>query len=125
MKLLICICTISLFLVSCGEKKTDQPATEAVAEPKDAIKEGELLVAQNDCKTCHHKVNKIVGPGHTDVAKKYEFTEANVKLLAEHIMKGSVGVWGQIPMNSHPDLSVEDAQKMARYVLALDGEKEH
>ena len=128
MKLLICICTISLFLVSCGEKKMDQPVTEAAAEPVaealDLIKEGEQLVAQSDCKTCHHPVNKIIGPGHTEVAKKYEFTEANVKLLADHIIKGSVGVWGEIPMNPHPDLSVEDAEKMARYVLSLDGEKE-
>lgn len=126
MKLLICICTFLLFLVSCGEKKTDQPATGAasVAETSDAIKEGELLVAQNDCKTCHHPVNKIIGPGHTEVAKKYEFTEANVKLLADRIIKGSTGVWGEIPMNPHPDLSVENAEKMARYVLSLDGEKE-
>jgi len=106
----------------------DQPVTEAAAEPVtealDPIKEGEQLVAQSDCKTCHHPVNKIIGPGHTEVAKKYEFTEANVKLLADHIIKGSVGVWGEIPMNPHPDLSVEDAEKMARYVLSLDGEKE-
>jgi cytochrome c len=48
-----------------------------------------------------------------------------VKMLAEKIIKGGQGVWGQIPMTPHPDVKQEDAEKMARYVLSLDGEKEH
>jgi len=91
----------------------------------DAIAQGESLVKANDCKTCHHPINKIIGPAHTDVAKKYEFTEANVKMLAEKIIKGGSGVWGQIPMTAHADISQADAEKMARYVLSLDGEKKH
>ena len=126
MKVFICISAISIFILSCGGNKSEQ--TEAASEPAavalDPIKEGEQLVAQSDCKTCHHPTNKIIGPAHTDVAKKYEFTAANVDLLAEHIIKGSTGVWGDIPMTAHPDLSPEDAKKMARYVLSLDGETE-
>ncbi|MFN8691090.1 MAG: c-type cytochrome, partial [Cyclobacteriaceae bacterium] len=72
-----------------------------------------------------HTVNKIIGPSHTDVAKKYEFTEANVKYLAEKIINGGSGVWGEVVMTTHPDLSQADAEKMARYILSLDGEKEH
>jgi cytochrome c len=131
-KVLICTAAMSLFILSCGGNKSEQAETkpESTATPapapaaSDAIKEGEQLVAQNDCKTCHHSTNKIIGPAHTDVAKKYEFTAANVDLLADRIIKGSSGVWGEIPMNPHADLSVEDAKKMARYVLSLDGETE-
>jgi cytochrome c len=126
-KLLICASATSLFLLSCGTKTDqvkDEPAAEPTAVVGDAIKEGEQLVAQSDCKTCHHSTNKIIGPAHTDVAKKYEFTAANVDLLADRIIKGGSGVWGEMPMNPHPDLSVEDAKKMARYVLSLDGETE-
>jgi len=127
-KVLICISAISIFIYSCGGNKSEQSETssEATAESTavDPIKEGEQLVAQSDCKTCHHPTNKIIGPSHTDVAKKYEFTAANVDLLADHIIKGSTGVWGEIPMTAHADLSPEDAKKMARYVLSLDGEKE-
>lgn len=98
------------------------------AEPKaesadDLIKQGQALVDASDCKTCHHPTNKIVGPSHTDVAKKYEFTKANVGLLADKIRNGGSGVWGEIPMSPHPDLSKADAEKMAMYVLSLDGEK--
>ncbi len=88
------------------------------------VREGELLVRASDCNTCHHVTNKIIGPSHTDVAKKYAFTRNNVQLLAKRIIEGSSGVWGEIPMTAHPDLSQEDAEKMARYVLSLDGEKE-
>jgi cytochrome c len=124
---------LSLIVFSCGPKK-EKAAGEDYGTPKeeattpvssDVIAQGESLVKASDCKTCHHSINKIIGPSHTDVAKKYEFTEANVKLLAEKIIKGGSGVWGQIPMTAHPDISQADAEKMARYVLSLDGEKEH
>ena len=120
-------------LYSCGGKKeggnteeyvANETATEKPA-PVDVAAQGEALVKASDCKTCHHATNKIIGPSHTDVAKKYDFTEANVKLLADKIVKGGVGVWGQIPMSAHADISQSDAEKMARYVLSLDGEKEH
>jgi len=122
--------TVTIF--SCGqkEKKASEDygtPTEESAKPVagDVIAQGELLVKASDCKTCHHKTNKIIGPSHTDVAKKYEFTAANVKLLADKIIKGGQGVWGPILMSGHPDISQADAEKMARYVLSLDGEKEH
>ncbi len=113
-KVLIFLAGLVVFLSNC-EKKIDSESQ---------IREGEILVRASDCKTCHHVTNKIIGPSHTEVAKKYEFTTANVKLLAERIIKGSSGVWGEIPMTAHPDLPQEDAEKMARYVLSLDGETE-
>ncbi len=127
--LLILIVFVSM---NCGGKKETVNAEEFSAQdntPKvsatDQITEGEALVKGSDCKTCHHAINKIIGPSHTDVAKKYEFTEANVKMLADKIMKGGQGVWGQIPMTAHVDITQVNAEKMARYVLSLDGETEH
>jgi cytochrome c len=122
-----------LVAASCGSKKEAKnkeeyvanESTEAVASGGgDAIAAGEALVKASDCKTCHHKTNKIIGPSHTDVAKKYDFTKANVELLAGKIIKGGSGVWGEIPMTAHADISQADAEKMARYVLSLDGETE-
>jgi cytochrome c len=87
------------------------------------IAEGKALMETQDCKTCHHPTNKNIGPPHTTVAEKYEYTNENVTLLAQRIIKGSTGNWGDMPMNAHPDLSQEDAEKIARYVLSLDGEQ--
>lgn len=111
---------------STATEQSAAPAEQApAASNSDAIAEGKVLVDASDCRTCHHPTNKIIGPAHTDVAKKYDFTEANVKLLASKIIEGGSGVWGDIMMNPHPSVSQEDAEKMARYVLSLDGETEH
>jgi len=119
-------------LASCGSKK-EEAATEDYGTPDesseaivgDVIAQGESLVNASDCKTCHHPTNKLIGPSHTDVAKKYDFIQANVTMLAGKIISGGTGVWGEIPMSPHPDISQGDAEKMARFVLSLDGEKEH
>ncbi len=131
MKKLIYLFAI-IVLASCGGKKenvqTEEFASEAdkpKASSASQIAEGEALIKASDCKTCHHPTNKIVGPAHLDVAKKYDFTEANVKLLAGKIIEGGQGVWGEIPMTAHVGMTQIDAEKMARYVLSLDGEKEH
>lgn len=129
------VCFMTLVLASCGGSKKEEAKEEnsddyEIAEAEgpsseDLIAEGKTLVDANDCKTCHHPTNKIIGPAHADVAKKYDFTEATVKTLADKIIKGGSGNWGEIAMNPHPTLSQGDAEKMARYVLSLDGEKEH
>lgn len=131
MKKIIYLFAIVL-LASCGGKKEaaqteefatadDKPKTSSASQ----IAEGEALIKASDCKTCHHATNKIIGPAHADVAKKYEFTEANVKMLADKIINGGQGVWGEIPMTAHVGMTQTDAEKMARYVLSLDGETEH
>ncbi len=128
---LVAVVTVAATIISCGPKEkkaTEEFNVNESTESKpavDLIAQGEALVKASDCKTCHHPVNKIIGPSHTDVAKKYEFTEANVKMLAQKIIAGGQGVWGEIPMAAHADISTENAESMARYVLSLDGEKEH
>jgi cytochrome c len=125
----------AMLLSACGSKKEEakddsaydgyEGSTEAASGETDLVALGKVLVDESDCKTCHHPTNKIVGPAHADVAAKYDFTEANVKMLAGKIINGGSGVWGEIPMNAHADVSQADAENMARYVLSLDGETEH
>ncbi len=110
-RVMIIACAI-LLIQSCGG-----------VDQKKLIEEGRILVDSNDCKTCHHSTNKIIGPAHLEVAKKYETTDENIQMLAERIINGGSGVWGDIPMTAHTDLSEEDAKKMARYVLSLDEQK--
>jgi cytochrome c len=132
--LFVIACVATCTITSCGGKKEEgktekEDASDyAAAEPEkatadDLINQGKTLVDASDCKTCHHITNKIVGPPHAEVAKKYEFTQSNVNLLANKIISGGSGVWGDIPMTAHPDISKADAEKMAMYVLSLDGEK--
>lgn len=141
MKRLFILLTLTGFFAtsftSCGSKKEEnkeqsedseaysdyETAEPQKASPKDLIAQGQTLVDASDCKTCHHATNKIIGPAHSAVAEKYEFTQANVAMLAGKILEGGSGTWGEIPMTPHPDLSRGDAEKMAMYVLSLDGEE--
>lgn len=94
--------------------KATAPAT-AVASGKD----GKALVEASDCRTCHLDKDKLIGPAYSEVAKKYQNTDANVKHLASKILAGGAGVWGQLPMAAHPNVSQEDAEAMVKYVLSL------
>ena len=76
-------------------------------------------VKGSDCTSCHMVERKIVGPSYADVAAKYESTEENITMLAQKVIAGGVGVWGEVPMPAHPGLTEEDAKDMIRYVLLL------
>ena len=83
------------------------------------IAEGKALISKSDCLACHKLDVKLVGPAYADVAKKYPSTPANVTMLANKVIKGGTGVWGQIPMTPYPTLALADAKKMVKYVLSL------
>lgn len=81
--------------------------------------DGAALMAKSDCKTCHLPNQKLVGPSYKDIAKKYPKTPANISKLAGKIINGGAGVWGQIPMVPHPQMSKQDASAIAAYILTL------
>ena len=80
---------------------------------------GSQLIASSDCMSCHRDNEKLVGPAYSDVAKKYENTPGNQKMLAEKIIKGGSGNWGEVPMTPHPSISEADATEMAKYILSV------
>ena len=114
-------------LFACGGNKesksgdataTASTSTSSLSDNPDYQK-GLALVGKSDCLTCHKVNEKNIGPAYKDVAAKYENTDANVKMLAEKIIKGGSGNWGAIPMTPHPALSQDDAEALAKYVLLL------
>lgn len=129
---------IAAFLLSCGggdsEKKeatdaatepaTTEPAkTEATTDLSDNpdYQKGMAIVAdtKNLCLTCHKIDEKLVGPAYRDVANKYESTDANISMLAEKVVKGGTGVWGEVAMPANTVISLDDAKAAVKYVLLL------
>lgn len=94
-------------------------STKTTAATPAEIAEGKALVAKSDCLACHKLDIKLVGPAYNNVAKRYPATAENYEILANKIIKGGVGVWGQVPMSPHASLAVNDAKKMAKYILSL------
>ena len=76
------------------------------------------LAQKNDCVACHAAERKLVGPSYKDVAAKYASDREAVTKLAASIRAGGAGRWGPIPMPAQPNLSEEDAKKLAAWVLA-------
>jgi len=101
-----------------AQLKEDEPETRTVVDDQAALK-GLAKIQENDCPSCHALERKSVGPSYAAIASEYEATDAVVKLLADRIITGSVGAWGEIPMTPHPELSAEDAELMVKFVFTL------
>ena len=75
-----------------GPAGTDSPNAKAFA-----------LTQELGCTGCHNMDGKLVGPGFSDIAKKYagkaDYLEGKIKV-------GGSGVWGEIPM---PPQNIPDA----------------
>ncbi len=116
-------------LIACNSNDGDKKeATESKEEPKKETsisdnpdyQAGLALIAQSDCLTCHKVDEQLTGPSYRDVANKYASqAPAVIPQLAEKIIKGGTGVWGEVPMLPHPALSQADAETMVKYILLL------
>jgi len=77
------------------------------------------LAQKKNCLACHAVDKKVVGPAYKDVAAKYAGQKDAADKLAEKIMKGSSGVWGQVPMPANPQVNAAEAKQLAQWVLGL------
>ena len=80
---------------------------------------GKSLVAGSDCKACHQVAAKSVGPSFTDVAKRYMGDKTATAKLANKIITGGGGVWGEHAMSAHPQLSRDETTEMVKYIFSL------
>jgi len=105
-------------------KKADSTST-AASKATDLsnnpdYQKGLQLEAANDCKTCHGIDTKIQGPSFREIANKYAgMPDTIVSHLANKILTGGGGEWGEILMTPHPTLPKEDAEAIVKYILLL------
>jgi len=108
-------------LMGCGgsDSKTEAPKTVDITKDP-AYQDGLVLESKNDCKTCHAIDVKITGPAFREIANKYAgMPDTIVSHLANKVISGGSGVWGEIPMLPHAGLSKADAEAIVRYILLL------
>lgn len=112
---------ISLLIVSCSKKENipvdnTSSETNAVSEPAKTTLSGDQIIERLDCSGCHSVNERMIGPSYKEIAGKY--SEKDVELLASKIIEGGSGVWGNVPMSPHTQVSKEDAKKMVEYILS-------
>lgn len=112
-----------LALIACAnDTKTESNSNSSPSSSTSTATQmhpGEKLISKSDCIGCHAKTSKVIGPSYQDIAAKYENNTKNVEMLAEKIIKGSSGVWGNIPMTPHANVSKADAESMVKFIMTL------
>ena len=125
MKKILVICSL-IAIASCSKKEVDPNIESNIMLEEPVAKEGNsaagkdeglVLIEGSDCLTCHKMDTKLVGQSYQEVADKY--TEGDLDMLADKIVNGGKGNWGEVPMSAHAGMSKENAKKMVAYILTL------
>lgn len=90
--------------------------TLSVAAPAMA---DQALATSKNCMACHAVDKKLVGPAYKDVAKKYAGQKGVEATLVGHVMNGSSGVWGPVPMPANKQVNEAEAKKLVAWILSL------
>jgi cytochrome c len=90
----------------------------ADAEPLASAANGMAIAQRNACMGCHAVDRKLVGPSFKQIADKYKGDASAPAKLAVKVKKGGAGVWGSIPMPSHPGMNDADVKAVVAWVLA-------
>jgi cytochrome c len=93
------------------------------ADASVAFVSGKRLIEGSDCRACHSPDKKSIGPSYKDVALKYKGDAAAIEKLAKKVIAGGSGVWGEVAMAGHPQLTASEAADMVKYILSFSEEK--
>src|SRR5690606_11980771 len=80
---------------------------------------GKALTLALDCKTCHKEKEKSVGPMYSDIAEKYKNDKKGLSYLQGKIISGGSGVWGEVTMPAHPNLTKDESRQIGLYIQSL------
>ncbi|WP_405397492.1 ThuA domain-containing protein [Maribacter sp. Asnod2-G09] len=83
---------------------------------------GKALTQAMDCKTCHKEAEASIGPNYKDVAAKYKERKDALKYLQGKIKTGGAGVWGEVTMPAHPNITSDESRQIGLYILSLNGD---
>lgn len=78
---------------------------------------GLATIRTSNCVTCHAFDATKIGPSFTSISRKYPDTKPNIERLAKHIIDGSTGIWGNVSMPSHPNLTARQAQSIVQWIM--------
>ncbi len=127
MKRMTIVFSAAVLLYACGGGSSQPPETIQVPEVPVAAKpsvppEHERAAANmeaSDCASCHKTDAPMQGPSYVSIAAKYAGKPGMADKLAERIIAGGSGIWGEVKMTPHPAISKEDAVGMVNYILSL------
>ncbi|CAB3769415.1 c-type cytochrome [Paraburkholderia humisilvae] len=90
-----------------------EPAAHAETSP------GLTLAQQENCLSCHSVTRRVMGPSLHDIAARYAARSDASQYLAHKIIEGSTGVWGAVPMPANTQVTPDEAEQLASWILTL------
>jgi cytochrome c len=104
---------VALTLAAVGAMAPVQIAQAAVD-----VVAAKAIYKANACASCHAVDRKLIGPAYADIAAKYKNDPGAGARLEKVVKNGGSGVWGAIPMPSHPTMSDTDIRTVVSWILA-------
>ena len=101
-----------------GARVTAQPMPSDAAQA--AIAPGQQAMLASDCFNCHAIKEKVVGPALLDIAQRYRHQPEALPQSVQRVLKGSAGVWGEIPMLAHAELAEQQVESMVQWIYSLE-----
>ena len=92
----------------------DSNATQATIPP------GHQAMLASDCFNCHAIAEKVVGPALLDIAQRYRHQPEALTQSVQRVLKGSAGVWGEVPMLAHANLAEQQVEAMVQWIYDLE-----
>ena len=80
---------------------------------------GKALTQAMDCKACHKEVGASIGPEYKAIAEKYKDNPKSMAYLQKKIVEGGTGVWGEVVMPSHPNVTKDETRQITQYIQSL------
>jgi cytochrome c len=93
--------------------------TVFLAHAASAQTAGEALLKSKLCLGCHQVDQQRVGPPFAAVAQRYGGQPGAEDYLANSIRSGGRYRWGKLSMAAQPQVSVEEAHEIARWILSI------
>jgi cytochrome c len=92
----------------------------AFAAPAVAQEDAATLVIEKRCNACHELSAASLGPPWQAIAARHAARKELMQdVLATKIIHGGGGSWGNVPMVPNQRVSLDEAQRMAAWILSL------
>lgn len=119
-KILPSAVAVSMDYASAGLRYTEALLRQAALDSSTQFVVAQALINNSDCKTCHTRDVRTVGPAFSQIAQRYDASPSTIDTLAHRIIRGSHGVWGtDNNMPAHPSISPHDARTIVNYILSI------
>jgi cytochrome c len=103
-----------------GVAPSGPPTPTAVRSTENAqVATGRRLIEGSTCLSCHQLNKESIGPSYAAVARKYRGDNTATAHLIRKIREGGSGVWGNMSMPAHPQITEQQASAMVAYILSL------